>query len=154
MGKTIKINDNLYESHLSGPEPETQLTLQIREAIAQNIQIERIGRATDPKPEDKIWFTTQMQDLFALHTDATVQAITALFQQALTTVRDEMEKKKRPSRTVSDHDSGCDLWILEDYDNMGASCTCQTGAHNQAISECQKLLEDKLNNGGTQHEAR
>lgn len=36
------------------------------EILGQTIQVSRIGRATDPKPKDRVWFTTQMQDLFVL----------------------------------------------------------------------------------------
>lgn len=55
------------------------------DVFGQSIQVTRIGRATDPKPENKIWFTTQMQDLFTLELGYTKQ----LIKDLMYTVYDE-----------------------------------------------------------------
>lgn len=52
------------------PHPKT-----LKDIIGETIQVRRIGRATDPKPANEVWFTTQMQDLFVLDTDALTLAL-------------------------------------------------------------------------------
>ena len=51
------------------------LNNRLEETLGKTIQVSRIGRATDPKPKDKIWFTTQLQDLFVLDTTAATQSL-------------------------------------------------------------------------------
>ena len=54
---------------------------EIDKVVSQTIQVSRIGRATDPKPKDQVWFTTQMQDLFVLDTTILKQQIDKLIQR-------------------------------------------------------------------------
>lgn len=89
---------------------ETQLTL-------QKLEREILSRIVDwNRP-------SQFQDT----PEETAAKLAKYFTQALTTVRNEMEKKKK---TASN----------SDYDNFEGLYFEHQG-YNQAISECQKLLE-------------
>lgn len=104
-------------------ESETQLTLQERidEIVFQcfdqgvywgELKQNEGGLAPDP-PENPIDRTQAVKQL------------TTLFQQALTSLRDEVEKKKQT--------------IIR---GAGSADTSYVMGYNQAISECQRLLGD------------
>lgn len=76
----------------------------LKEILAQTVQVSRIGRATDPKPEDRIWFTTQMQDLFVLDTDLAVQTLAEYVasQRQEAAIEARIDEVTKPLKMIKD----------------------------------------------------
>lgn len=64
---------------MSNPDDKDWLS----EVLEQNIQVSRWGNATDPKPDDKVWFTTQMQELWVVDFTAAKAAIESHYAKEL-----------------------------------------------------------------------
>lgn len=87
--------------------PEPPMNSKVREAMAQTIQVTRIGRATDPKPENEVWFTTQMQDLFVLDLTEAEKAIRKAVAEDMLELVGEDVYTTRPS-------GGSNVWKAQD----------------------------------------
>ena len=88
------------------------LNNRLEETLGKTIQVSRIGRATDPKPKDKIWFTTQLQDLFVLDTTAATQSLLTQIESDLLAILDGNRIDREATRKHMESKGATDDQIL------------------------------------------